>query len=33
MLGHMETPFKHFFSDRIYPGTLDELTPAHWLRT
>ena len=26
MLGHMETPFKHFFSDRIYPGTLDELT-------
>src|SRR5438105_7643822 len=26
MLGRMETPFNHFFNDRIYPGTLDELT-------
>ena len=25
MLGRMETPFNHFFNDRIYPGTLDEL--------
>ena|SRR5258706_11788289 len=22
----METPFNHFFTDRIYPGTLDVLT-------
>jgi hypothetical protein len=26
MLGRMESPFNHFFNDRIYPGTLDELT-------
>ena len=26
MLGRMETPFNHFFNDRIYAGTLDELT-------
>ena len=26
MLGRMETPFNHFFNDRIYPGTRDELT-------
>jgi site-specific recombinase XerD len=25
MLGRMETPFNHFFNDRIYAGTLDEL--------
>src|SRR5258708_8494048 len=26
MLGVMETPFNHFFTDRIYPGTLDVIT-------
>jgi site-specific recombinase XerD len=26
MLGCMETPFNHFFTDRIYPGTFDVLT-------